>query len=555
LRVIGYRSQPPNILEDSAGGQCAFTSLEEALLFLSEPYEIESEGEQKLFRVAWDIDQFIAPVLRLLPMPLALALQRDGRCEVTCSDDRGDRVYRLWYAREKGVAVTNKALRYEATIFHLRQFFPAEIEEPSGEHELTELEAYCRYLLRVYMRMGFQPKALYSPVGVLQPVLEKMGLPTFRDMPKEASMYAIACTGKPWHEAIQIGHWEQAWDYDLASAYPTVLAQCLDIRDGQWTHGKEYVRGALYGFCDCRVHIYPRVRWHPIVMYREDDVNICPTGTWDEGLSKHKIDLIRKWKLGTVDIRDGWWWTPNTKVKPLLKLVQLLQSLRYSKKEADQWDYQHALQLTANKLPFISIVERIMSLPTDRLIAHNAKAMLVGIFGYLGREKKDTLGPFYNAVYFSEATEQTACNVAEFLYRHKVTPIAIQTDGVLTAKEVPDLAEGWKLNYSGEALVLSTNGIYFSRKKPAGLYIEDVKGLILKQPSRAYWKAVRPYVLTLGDAVEWNEMEHLGEVYERRTSIDLNLPHDRHFAKLPRTGRELMAKHYMSRPYKIEEVQ
>lgn len=553
MRVVGYRSLLPNYIEDSTGASCAFQSLREALEFLTEPYEIPSEGEQIIFRMAWDVDEFAAVILRLLPKELALELHETTRCQVSFEADYGTVVYKLWYAREKGFAVKNLGLRFESMIFHLKQFFPEGTDEPEDTDYCINLEAYGRYLLQTFKKMGFQPQTLYSPVSALKPVLAKMNLPTFKDMPQEASLMAIECAGRPWHEAIQLGRFEQVWDYDLSSAYPTILSKCLDIRLGRWVQSPNYQMGAMYGYAKCKVTIFDKVKWHPIVMFREDDVNVAPTGTWPDCLSKRKIDLIKRWGIGETSIQNSWWWIPETSSRPLFKLVNRLQSLRHSEKEADVWDYEAILSKLSKKLPAISLVEKLMSMPMNRLMSHLAKAMLVGVFGYTGQEKKDTLGEFYNPVYFSEATEQTACLVADHIYKNKVAPIAISTDGFLSPVELP-LTEGWKLNYSGEAIVLSTNAVYYAGKKPAGLYIDELKSLIQKNPTRSYWQTTKPRLLTLGNAVEWSAIDRIGEEVDIRTSVDLNIAHDRYFPKLPRSGRDILSKKYMSRPYTIEEV-
>jgi hypothetical protein len=520
MKIIGYRSQLPNVLSDSEGKTLRFETIRQALDFFFERY---MEGsEPKTYRVCWDIDQTVAPILRLLPKELALQLHKTAHCRLVYPSSQGSIVYALWYVRKKGFSVRNLGTGQEGILFHLSQFFPPEVPEPS---DFIELEAYTRTLFAAYQKMGFWPQNLYSPISILHDYLLRMDIPTYKDIPREVSEVAIECGNKVWHEAHMVGHWDRAYDYDLRSAFAWVLSQCPDVRFGDWVRSKERLPQAMYyGFCRCKVEITSQIS--PII-YKPDgqEGDKSPVGTWPDSVTMVEIDTVNRWKLGNMDIKDGWWWVPRDKVrKPLMTIVQRLQNARKQ----------------------------------DRLTDWNAKGMLVGLYGYSGQERANTLGDFNNPVIFAQATALTRCNLANFIFQHKLPPILIATDGVLSPKRVrltdEDIHNGWKLSHAGEALVISTGVSYLGTKRPLGLDLEVVKALIQSDPGKSYWETKRRRLLTLGEAVEWDCLNKVGEMADFRITVDLNsVDRDRKFRRYPKTGTQLLAKQYTSKAFEVKD--
>jgi len=112
-----------------------------------------------------------------------------------------------------------------------------------------------------------------------------------------------------------------------------------------------------------------------------------------------------------------------------------------------------------------------------------------------------------------------------------------------------------KLSSVSPALVVSSGLVFLRGKKPKGLHLEDILSMIKEHPGRSYYCKVLPRRVTLAEAIECGEIDRLGEVRDTYSSIDLNLlePTDRIFNTLPRTGRQLLSKHYRSKPKTIRE--
>lgn len=110
----------------------------------------------------------------------------------------------------------------------------------------------------------------------------------------------------------------------------------------------------------------------------------------------------------------------------------------------------------------------------------------------------------------------------------------------------------WRLAYQGEALVVSSGLVYTKTTKPKGLQIEQIKEMIKQKPRASYYQTGITRRVTLGDNIARTNPEMIGREIEFFSSVDLADPeHDRIFDKLPLTGKELMNKHYKSRPIKL----
>lgn len=112
----------------------------------------------------------------------------------------------------------------------------------------------------------------------------------------------------------------------------------------------------------------------------------------------------------------------------------------------------------------------------------------------------------------------------------------------------------WKLSSVSPALVVSSGLIFLRNKKPKGLHLDDILGMIKEHPGRSYYCKVIPRRVTLAEAVEYGELDKLGITRNTYSSIDLNLlKPEKEFEDLPRTGRQLLSKHYRSKSREVKE--
>jgi len=129
-------------------------------------------------------------------------------------------------------------------------------------------------------------------------------------------------------------------------------------------------------------------------------------------------------------------------------------------------------------------------------------------------------------------------------------------DGVLATEPIPMESEGgngnWKLSSESPALVISSGLVFQGSKKPLGLTLDRVKELIEANSRAAYYETLVNRRVTLSQALE-GKFEDLGKEVLMHTSLDLNLERDRYFKVLPKTGNQLLTKHYDSEPLKVKQ--
>ena len=110
---------------------------------------------------------------------------------------------------------------------------------------------------------------------------------------------------------------------------------------------------------------------------------------------------------------------------------------------------------------------------------------------------------------------------------------------------------GWRLNYIGSALVVSSGLLYTKQTKPKGLTLDDILELIKEHPKAGYYEKRLRRRVTLGDALAQDKFQELGREVDMVSSIDLvRLELDRVFILTPQTGQQLLTKRYSSKPVK-----
>lgn len=112
----------------------------------------------------------------------------------------------------------------------------------------------------------------------------------------------------------------------------------------------------------------------------------------------------------------------------------------------------------------------------------------------------------------------------------------------------------WKLSHIGPALVLSSGHCWYEKRRPEGLYIEDMLEFIEKYPDRQSYQFVLPRIVKLGEAVEQNKLDELGTIQDHYSTVTIpGTRQKRYFEDVPLTGSDLVNYIYDSEPLKVEE--
>ncbi len=386
-----------------------------------------------------------------------------------------------------------------------------------------------------FRKLRLETGKLISPVRAFEDsVLSKLNLSGIESIPENAAYYAYeGCLGN-WLEAYQIGCWERAWDYDICSAYPSFIAQQLDLSKGKWIESDKYVPEARYAECICKVNIKSKIT---PVMYRTGErnnlpLNYTPIGERPTLLGKRLIDWIMLNKEDDIEIKKGHWWIPDKEVKPLESIINYL----YLEKEA-------ATGLARE------VIKRIMA----------------GIYGKFleAREAQNGInfGRMVNPVWAEDIETGTRVEVANFIKVNNLEEdvIHIAVDGVVSASPAQIGEKGlgkWELTNISPCICTGTGNVAINGKDNGNdfsLSYEKVKNLINANPEKVEYKLTKKSPVTIAEALN-GKFDKLGELQDINKVIGIGQDEKRCYRERPKNGGELLSKTYKSEPWDISMI-
>jgi len=382
-----------------------------------------------------------------------------------------------------------------------------------------------------FNRLDIHVDKLISPVRAFEDArLSTMDLPSDEDCPKEASYYAYqGCVGN-WLEALQIGHWDKVWNYDITSAYPAIAAQQMDIRKGKWIHSKNYIPEARYAECLCDVNIKSNIS--PVI-YRAGErnnlpLNYTPTGERETCLNKRLIDYLIFKGQDEFEIKDGYWWIPNKDCnKPLEEIINWL----YSKKEEQNGTQRE-------------VIKRIMA----------------GIYGKFLEAREGSFGKYFMPIWAEDIETATRVEIMRFIDNNKLDPIHIAVDGVISSNPAI-LGEkrlgGWELSDISPCICTGTGSVAINSNANGNdfsLSYYKVRKLIEDNPSKEEYKLTKMSPVTIAEGLN-GKFDKLGTLQEIHKYIGIGQDEKRCYIERPKNGGELLSRTYKSEPWDISMVQ
>ena len=378
-------------------------------------------------------------------------------------------------------------------------------------------------------KLGLNPDVLTSPIKSLEKsILQNFDAPIAgNDIPDNAVDMALQHISGGWVEAYKIGHFEQAYDLDITTAYGYELSKLLDTRRGKWVRSNRMPKEAVYGFTEGDVTI--KADFSPIyyeVAYGDSRKLYTPQGSWHTYLTKEEIEFIYKYKIGTYAINDGWWWIPQGQQYELYKGI--VNNL-YSKRE------------NANNL--------------ENLIL---KRCLAGLWGKLLEQHKDGFGQFFNPIYGTIVEVNTKLKVASFVLDNNLYPdhlLHIATDGILIDKNIvlPAIKRPgeWRLTHTGKALVICSGIAAIEGKQGTedlAISYNKLNDLITGNPDADSYTLGKNTPLSLLKALQDNKLDKLGNIEQVNRSFNMGIENKRLYWELPNTGKQLLTGQYNSEP-------
>ena len=421
----------------------------------------------------------------------------------------------------------------------MTQYMNAKIEPNLGDgviySRLNVAKDIAQQVYDALIKLNLKVKTLTSPIRAYQnTVMPSLNLPSWKDMPDGINNYWYqACTGG-WVEVYKVGHWDKLYDFDVRACYPYQMRKLPDIKQGAWekvTTVPNHVNGCC-GIFQCLFE--PSTDFHPVIFKDEQGRNFTPSGEFPVFLTWNKLDFIKYWKLGEVRIIDGYVWNPTTEKyrRPLLKPMEDLYKLRTE-------------ATGINK----EVIKRVM----------------VGVYGLLGQTLKYDanipFGPYFNPCWRAEVENNTHLRVMNFCLENKIVPISITTDGILTDKDlniIPSKEMGeWKLDSVTKGLVMGSGCIALQGKQKEGDFSLNYDNLVeqIKQfPSITEITIEKEGFISIGEAVERNLFDRLGEFEVDKRSILLNNEIKRMYPIEPKNFGELLVNQYDSIPVDVSMI-
>jgi hypothetical protein len=512
--MIAYQSIRHNSkvqLVNSNGDQISSDNIEHLFNFLLRIHDNQS------LKCTWKLDIFVAPLLAKLDRHRLQALYQTIRTWIY--------PYGITYVPGKMFQVSKGAQK--ATFYELEQYFNGDdsgdlqSQQEKGQHLLDELAK-----IKVY------PEKLSSPVTVLGQLLDTCSIPTWRNIPDEAGMFAYECSKRPWIEAHKIGHFDTVYDWDMNSAFPGVAMNLLDLRLGRWIYSERIPANCTYGFAYGQLKVKKPVS--PFIYVNKSGHLFNPIGTWTTFISKQEIDMLEKWDIGSFKIKEGWWWECKREERPLYGLILKLYR------------------------------QRKLSPVLDKIIKRAMAGMFYGKFleRHIGSEE---FGTYFNPVWGSIVENEARVKNGEFIYKNGIEDkvVHIHTDGIMTTQDLSkqqtsslDIGQ-WHLSSQGSALIVNSGTLFYNKKRPKQLNYDEAIEMIKAKPNAMKWSKTIKRKMTLGDIVKGTvtkDKDDLGIEKNVVTGFGIHCDRDRIFARLPRNGKELIMNQYSSKPLKASQL-
>jgi len=353
-------------------------------------------------------------------------------------------------------------------------------------------------------------------------------LPIMR-YPRAVAEMAYNCYHGGWIEALQLGRFEDAYDYDLSSAYPTEISRLLSCggRMGSWYQSREFIQSAEYGFCYCTIRLDVNLPLSPLMlrirsyMSRSGRIPIRsvrnPVGAWEGWMTKDEIVFVVSNYLGEVEIEDGWWFIPSSYRRPFEKVVAKLGRLRKDTTKKGDW-------LGGN---------------LGKIIAATIQGKMIQ--SYINRGVRVS-GNAFNPVYAATITSRVRLKVAEAALENYDDVLMIMVDGLLTSSPIA-VPKQWKMAHKGDCVV-ATHGGY---DIPGRATLNKFFGTLEESQWDTTYRLNGARYESLAEALEGGSFEMAGrripEVRAKVSAVGKRLWDD-----TPKVCNDLLTKQYKSAP-------
>jgi len=275
--------------------------------------------------------------------------------------------------------------------------------------------------------------------------------------------YAYNAYSGGWFEIQKRGHFEKLYKYDIASAYPAVMRELINIdpliytsKTGkehgyrEWLFSKTWIPEAKFAFVRAHLDIRDSNYISPIPLYFTEGgtpLKIYPTGEFITTITKNDFLFVNA-HLGKAKLIDGWFFVCDENTPLVLNhVIDRLYKRKCELKEAAKTDPKAGVEYLNVKLLLNSMYGKFIQ-------AIDVKELVDGNITVKGKRT----GTLWNPVWASIITSEVRLQIAKAFLKRPETLASIQTDGVLTTEPL-DIPLGkklgdWDFEGSGEGLIV-----------------------------------------------------------------------------------------------------
>ena len=288
------------------------------------------------------------------------------------------------------------------------------------------------YLISKLKEFGIKTTSLYSAASLSYEYFSSrchiVVIKRFWKYYKELINYSLEAYRGGKFECTGRGVFNNAWQYDIVSAYPFQISRLLDFEKARVVFSSEYIGEADYGFL--RVMVCNDGQHIPVAVKNKSGVDIYPQGKFFATITKQEYDYCMS--IG-VDCRiiSGYWLVCKNKVTPYKDCIDELFSIKAKYKGKDDFLYEISKKMMNSFYgKTLQIIKEIV-IDTDTMTGSKNG---VPVFGEKNIYKA---GRSFNPVHGAIVTAETRIQITKIQNLLKTDCLAVHTDSALCLRELP----------------------------------------------------------------------------------------------------------------------
>jgi DNA polymerase elongation subunit (family B) len=449
------------------------------------------------------------------------------------------------------------------------QRFENDIEYHDLLIEYCSRDAELTYRLAVMLFKEFDdsmPDINYSkpisPAYFSGQILKEV-LPQNQLYPKEVNEMLLKAYKGGRFETTQKGYFEDIYEYDLRSAYPSAMSSYPFSFKGDWIRTNEYHKNPLYGVYETLVKVEDEDLNSicPLPIQNYQNLLFYPSGVIHAHLIKPEIEFLERNKY-EYQILNGYEYIPKDEPKALLKDVIFHYYTEKEKyRESNRMRYQ-LYKLILNSL-YGKTLQLVEDTETEESHDIDSADYYVepdsGKIHFYNRKAKGfNAGSLFNLYLASYITALTHIKLFEFSKRYEQDVISYATDGIYMLKDLPVMETGlgsWeKARY--EHGIFYGNGLYMFDEKERtrglvkGVFTNPHVGREYEKDDMLRFEYAKP--LQLKEAVKQSRLNEFNVFTPIQKRLNLNHDNKRVFTKRM-TFETVMKEQFPSYPIDIDE--